>query len=181
MATQTSKSLDDFQVISREYDRKMQKTHLEMGQAWLQFMEDHRAPIAKRRREVLGVLMDLIPTWREMVDNAEVVLGCGSPLDHDPLYMIINKVNWPAPSPGDFTLVTKELISLMQRVGRLIDEDAKRSSHEAEVMEEMLAQYIYTFGKDEVGSGGVPPTEVCSSKMAGEHDSDDCEECVARL
>ena len=130
MAEKTSKSLVDFQVISGEYEKRMQKTHLEMGQAWLKFMEDHRSPIEKRRREVLGVLTDLIPTWREMA---------GSPLDHDPLYITINKVNWPAPSPGDFTLVTKELLCLMQRMGRQIDEDAKRTSHEAEVMEEMLA------------------------------------------
>ena len=181
MAAQSSKSLADFQVISEAYEKKMEETHIEMGQAWLKFMEDDHSPIDKRRREVLGVLIDLIPAWREMTDNAEVVLGCGSPLDHDPPYMTINKVNWPAPSPGDFNLVTKELIALMQRVGRLIDEDAKRTSREAEVLEEMLSKYVHIFGKEENRSDGSSPSEVCSSKMAGDHDSDDCEECAARL
>ena len=176
MAEKGSKSLEDFQAVSGEYKRMMHKTHSDMGQAWLKFMEDHKSPIAKRRREVLGVLTDLLPGWREMADHSEVVLGSGSPIEHEALYSIINKVNWPTPSPSDFCLVTKELLTLMHRVGRQIQEDADHTSEEAEILEQMLSQYVHTFGKADNQS-----SDTCAFKTTGDHDSDDCEECAARL
>ena len=143
----------------------MQKTHSVMGEAWLKFMEDHRAPIAKRRREVLGVLTDLLPELREMADNSEVVLGSGSPMEHEPLHIIINKVNWPAPRPADFCRVTKELLNLMQRVGRQIQDDANLTGEEAEMLAQMLSQYLHTFGSENTQQ---ETSETCSFKMADE-------------
>ena len=55
-----------------------------------------------------------------MANNAEVVLGSGNMVDHEPLYKIIKQVNWANPDPGSFAILIKELTGLMAMVG-LVD------------------------------------------------------------
>ena len=136
-----TKSMSEFRRISDEYDIRMRETHETLGYAWLVYMEKHREPIAKRRREIMGTMIDLIPRWREMADHASVVLGTGNMLEHQPLHRIINHVNWPDPDPGSFAVITMELTRLMSSVGKQIDNDAKRAAEDAAKMELELIQH----------------------------------------
>ena len=138
-AAPMAKNLADFRAINDDYQSKLQSTHETMGKACLAYMEQHREPRAKRRRVLLGTIVDLLPIWREMENNAEVVLGSGSMAEQEPLYKIINSVNWPNPDSGSFAILTNKLTEMMVRVGEIIEEDAQLSAEDAAAMGREIA------------------------------------------
>ena len=135
-----AKAMEDFERISSDYKEKLKTTHEELGRAWMIYMDTHHDSIASRRRKVMGRIIDLIPIWRELADNSEVVLGSGNMIDHSPLYKLINGVHWPDPDPRSFAVLTMELLNLMSRVSQQLDEDAEISVRDANLMIRELQQ-----------------------------------------
>ena len=131
----TARPIEDFRAINEAFQSRTKITHETIGRAWLVYMEHHRDPISKRRREILGSIIDLIPQWRELASSAEVVLGKGDMVEHEPLYRLINSVNWPNPDPVSYTMITNELTRLMDMVEKLIDDDTRLSARDASRMQ----------------------------------------------
>ena len=165
-----AKDLVEFHMINDEYQVRMRETHEILGHSWLVYMEQHMDPIAKRWRVILGTIIDLIPKWREMADNAEVVLGSGNMIDHEPFYRIINSVNWPNPDATSFAVVTRELTGLMTRISHLIKDDANRSAEDAAAMDlELIHHGIIPNGSEK----GEASTSQQSKKLALEPTSEE--------
>ena len=166
-----AKSLAEFRAINEDYHRKIQSTHEKMGKAWLTYMEQHRDPIAKRRRCFLGTIVDLFPMWREMENNAEVVLGSGNMVEQEPLYRIINSVNWPNPDPSSFAILIQKLNNMMTRVGEIIDNEVQLSVEDAAAMGREIAHLdVPTIEDNEEKDEPTSENDVSSTvgKMADE-------------
>ena len=160
----TAKSLAEFRAINDDYQQKIQSTHEKMGKAWPTYMEQHRDPIAKRRRCFLGTIVDLFPMWREMENNAEVVLGSGNMVEQEPLYRIINSVNWPNPDSSSFAILIQKLNNIMTRVGEIIDKEVKLSVDDAAAMGREIAHLnAPTIADDEEKDDSTSEHDVSST------------------
>ena len=160
-----AKSLADFRRINSDYQERLKSTHEEIGRTWLTFMEQGSDPIASQRRIAMGKIIDLVPVWREMANQSEVVLGSGEMLNHAPLYRLINGVNWPNPDPRSFAVIAGELLSLMSRVSTQIAEDAEKSSHDAEMMVQELRQHGILLEGEADANQDDPTSDQSTQKM----------------
>ena len=160
-----AKSLADFRRINSEYQERLKSTHEEIGRTWLTFMEQGSDPIASRRRIAMGRIIDLVPVWREMANQSEVVLGSGEMLNHAPLYKLINGVNWPNPDPRSFAVIAGELLNLMSRVSTQIAEDADKSTLDAEKMVQELQQHGILLDEEADANQDDPTSDHSTQKM----------------
>ena len=62
-------------------------------------------------------------------------------VDQEPLYKLINQVNWPNPDPISYTILTDELSRLMTMVENIIDDDARMAARDALQMEAELLRH----------------------------------------
>ena len=134
-SVRTENDSEDFNVISKQYKECMEKTSIDIGKSWFRYMGKENAAKEKRRRHVLQTLPGCVHSWRYMADCSEVVLGSWEMLEHEPLYLIVNKINWADPDSDGFSLLTKELNSLMNRVSKQIHDAATKARDEVIMME----------------------------------------------
>ena len=122
MANAVSDSdMDDFNVIVADYENRVHVTYEVYREAFTKYIRVNDASLSQRRREVMSSTLDCIKYWREMADNSSVVLGDGDMVDHEPLYMIINNVNWTSPSEFNVSYLNEELSQLMRKVNDQIN------------------------------------------------------------
>ena len=122
MANAVSHSdMDEFNVIVADYETRVHVTYEVYREAFTKYIRVSDASLSQRRREVMSSTLDCIKYWREMADNSSVVLGDGEMVDHEPLYMIINNVNWTSPSEFNVSYLNEELSQLMRKVNDQIN------------------------------------------------------------
>ena len=126
---------DDFNVISSQYKACLEKTSMDIGRSWFRYMGKENACKEKRRRYVLQALLGSVQAWRYMADCSEVVLGSWEMIDHEPLYKLINRINWSSPDSEGFSVLTKELNRLMKRVSKQVHDSALAARNEVAMME----------------------------------------------
>ena len=143
MAEWSDQDTIDFKAISKDYEARIERTHIEMGKMWFIYMDKQKAGPEKRRRMVLTAILSNIQGWGEMVNNAEVVLGSGEMVDQEPIHLLVDRLNWADPNSESFSVLIRELDTLMTRVGKQVDTAAKRARVEVnEMVEELIARNL---------------------------------------
>ena len=122
---------EDFQFIVTDYENRLHTTYEVFRNSYGKYIQVNRASLDERRREALNSILDCIKYWREMVDNANVVLGSGDMVQHLPIETLVHSVNWESPKSANITALNFELTSLMQQVNvqinAWVDENAQEN------------------------------------------------------
>ena len=75
-----------------------------------------------------------------MANNAEVVLGSGSMLHHEPFHYLINDIDWINPTRYDCATLASELVDLVKITSDRINKAADDSTSDCSEMDEILIE-----------------------------------------
>ena len=113
--------LEEYNTIYHEFFNRLEVTIQNHERALDAYIYGSASDAMDRRRKMLGCYINLILTWREMSNFAEVALGSGDMLNFAPMHQHTIVRNWAEPVMVFFVDCQNEISTMVKFCALTID------------------------------------------------------------